>query len=216
MPQLSLIYQTHPARAGTAPHPGLVLLHGLGSHELDLLSLASEIDPRVYTISARAPMAYRWGGYMWYDIERHGPGLGSESIEQSLDLLRQFLHEVVEVYPIDPARLFVGGFSQGAALAGAIGLLEPDSVAGAVMVSGFLPPDPGNRYLPWKAAGHPYFQAHGTLDRVVPLQAARLTRAYLQGTPVELTYREYPIGHEVSIPELRDLAAWFSTILDSQ
>jgi phospholipase/carboxylesterase len=216
MTDLSLTHRTHPARAGAPPHPGLVLLHGLGSNELDLLSMAPAIDPRAYIISARAPLSYRWGGYMWYDLEQHGPGLGSESIESALQLLERFLTEVIEAYPIDPERLYVGGFSMGAAMAGALGLLYPERAAGAIMVSGYLPPDGQGRYRMEAAVGHPYFQTHGTNDPVVSIDYARQTRDFLLQTPVDLTYREYPIGHEVSLPELQDLAAWFSRVLDSR
>lgn len=215
MPELSLIHRTQPARSGSPPYPGLVLLHGLGSNELDLLSMAPVIDPRTYIISARAPLSYRWGGYMWYDLEQHGPGLGSESIEAALQSLERFLQEVIESYPIDSQRLYVGGFSMGAAMAGALGLLYPEKVSAGIMVSGYLPPDPGDRYRTAAAAGHPYFQAHGTNDSVVSIDVARQTRDFLLGTPIELTYREYPIGHEVSLPELQDLAAWFAAVLDS-
>ena len=214
-PNLSLVHRSHPARSGPAPHPGLILLHGLGSDELDLLALAPQLDPRLYAISVRAPFAYRWGGYMWYDIEQDGPGLGSESIEAGLAALWRFLGEALEAYPIDPRRLFVGGFSMGAAMSGAVSLLEPERVCGTLMLSGFLPPDPAHRYHPQQAAGHPFFQGHGALDPLIPLEAARRTRAYLERTPVDLTYREYPIGHEVSPGELRDVAAWFSAALDA-
>jgi phospholipase/carboxylesterase len=88
-------------------------------------------------------------------------------------------------------------------------------VAAAIMASGYLPPDPDNRYRAAAAAGHPFFQAHGTNDPVVSIDFARQTRDFLLQTPVELTYREYPIGHEVSLPELQELAAWFAAILDS-
>ncbi len=210
----ALTHRALPARAGSGPHPCLLLLHGLGSNELDLLSMAPELDPRVFTISARAPFAYRWGGYMWYDLEQHGPGLGSASIERGLDLLRRFVGEVVEAYPVDPKRLYVGGFSMGAAMAGALALLEPETISGALMTSGYLPPDQRRRYRGQDAAGHPIFQAHGTYDPVVPIDVGRRTRDYLQRSPVDLTYREYPIGHEVSLDELRDIAAWLSDVLD--
>jgi phospholipase/carboxylesterase len=212
MPDLSLIHCTVPARHGSAPHPALILLHGLGANELDLLSFAHVMDPQVFAISARAPYSY-YTGYMWYDLDRDGPGLGSESIERSLKLLHRFLGGAMEAYPIDPTRVFLGGFSMGAAMAGAMALLEPERVAGVIMASGYLPPDAGGRYRGQDAADHPIFMGHGTLDPVVPVQYARMTRDYLRGTPVELTYREYEIGHEVSVEELTHMASWLSAAL---
>lgn len=100
-------------------------------------------------------------------------------------------------------------------MAGAMALLFPDRIAGAIMVSGFLPPDASGRYRTGEAAGHPFFQAHGTMDPVVPLAYAQMTRAYLRATPVDLTYQEYPTGHTVTPEELLDLGVWFSNILDA-
>jgi phospholipase/carboxylesterase len=209
----SLIHRTSPARSGSPPYPGIVLLHGLGSDELDLLSLASQLDPTLYAISVRAPLSHPGGGFAWYDLQRHGPGLGSESIEAALRSIAQFLDDVVERYPIDPSRLFLGGFSMGAAMAGALTLLHPEKVAGTVMTSGYLPPDSGDRYRVKDARGKPVFQGHGLYDYLVPLQGARLTRDYLQSVGVRLTYKEYPIAHQVSADELKDLVEWFRNVL---
>lgn len=213
MKELGLIHRTSPARTGSPPHPGVVLLHGLGSDELDLLGLASQFDPRVFAVSVRAPLSYSGGGFTWYDLEGHGPGLGSESIEAALQTLEQFLEDVIVRYPIDPRRLFLGGFSMGAAMAGALTLLHPEKVAGTVMTSGYLPPDSGDRYRAKDATGKPIFQGHGLYDYVVPLEGARLTRDYLQSLGVRLTYKEYPMAHQVSAEELKDLAQWFQDVL---
>lgn len=211
MTQLSLIHRTRPATAGKGPYPGLVLLHGLGSNELDLHMISQQLDPRIFAISARAPLENPWGGYMWYDLAE-GPGLGGRSIESGLERLQRFLDEVLQTYPIDPSRLCTGGFSMGAAMAGAVALLRPDRVTGAVMISGYLPPPSRERHYPSSgAAGHAFFQSHGTFDRVVSIDDARRTRDFLVQHGVALTYREYPIGHEVSLEELRELASWLDS-----
>jgi phospholipase/carboxylesterase len=189
-------------------------LHGLGSNENDLIALAPLLDERLFVVSVRAPLTYRWGGYTWFDLEKDGPGLGTKTIESSLTVLRTFLEELEQAYPIDPDRLYLGGFSMGAAMAGAMLLLYPEKLAGAIMVSGFLPPDGSSRYRLAETAGRPLFQAHGLHDPVVPLEYAHQTRDFLQTTPVELEYHEYPIGHQVSDDELRDLVAWLDQRLE--
>jgi phospholipase/carboxylesterase len=99
-------------------------------------------------------------------------------------------------------------------MSGALALLEPDRVAGAVMISGYLPPPAAGRaYPPGSGAGRPFFQAHGTVDTVVPLLYARQTRDFLLASGAQLTYREFPIGHEVSAEELQDLDAWLREVL---
>lgn len=210
---MDLVHLVRPAE-GAGPHPGLVLLHGLGSNEQDLFTFAGQIDPRLTVISVRAPLPYGYGGYMWYDLNE-GSGLQGEGISGSLAALDEFLQGLPDRYDVDPARLYLGGFSQGAAMAGASGLLHPDRVAGVVMLSGYLPPpaEGDERYFSGRAAGKPFFQANGTLDQVVLIAWGRATRDALQKAGVALTYREYPMAHEVILPEVMDLARWLDGAL---
>lgn len=211
----SLHHAIYPARSGDGPHPGLLLLHGRGTDEQDLLSLAAQLDPRLFAVSARGPRLFPYGGFAWYELDPTGVGYPEPaSLNQSLELLRKFVREIVDAYPIDPNRLFVGGFSMGSAMSAALALTDPEHVAGAAILSGYLPLA---AKLPFKlenAAGHPIFQAHGVLDQVIPVRWGRETRDYLESTPVALTYREYPVGHEISAPELRDLAGWLTAAID--
>jgi phospholipase/carboxylesterase len=209
MPDFSLVHRTSPPPVGEGPHPGLLLLHGRGTDENDLLPLAREIDERLFAISARAPFHFPWGGYAWYGLDAEGVGYPEEkSLLQSLDLLRRFIGEIVAAYPIDPAKLYVAGFSMGSVMAGTLVLTDPDQVAGGMILSGYLPL---HNDLPLKldeAAGHPLFQAHGTFDTVIPVSFGRETRDYLETTPIDLTYREYPMAHQISGPEVADMRAW--------
>lgn len=217
MADLALVHRTSPARSGSAPHPTLLLLHGRGTDENDLLPLAPEIDERLFGVSARAPFHFPWGGYAWYGLDEDGVGYPDEkSLLDSLDLLRRFIGEIVDAYPVDPARVYVAGFSMGSVMAGTLALTEPDRVAGAMILSGYFPL---HNALPLKldeAAGHPIFQAHGTADNVIPVAFGRETRDYLETTPIDLTYREYPMGHQISAPELADMRNWMAERLGSQ
>ncbi len=210
---VELTHLVRPASQGDAPHPALVLLHGLGSNEHDLFMFAGQVDPRLVVMSLRAPLAYDYGGYMWYDMAE-GTGLQGETISRNLAGLADFLQTLPERYDLDPDRMYLGGFSQGAAMAGATGLLHPDRVAGVIMLSGYLPPPDGDtRYFSGRAAGRPFFQANGTLDQIVLIDWGRATRDALQRAGVDLTYREYPMGHEVSLPEMMDLSRWLDARL---
>jgi len=214
MPEFSLAHRVHPATEGSAPHPGLLLLHGRGADENDLLPLAPELDGRLFTVSARAPLRFPWGGYMWYDLDPNAVGFPEpDTFGSSVDLLRRFMDEILDAYPIDGTRLYAGGFSMGAVMAGCLALLEPERIAGAILLSGYLPLGSDVPFRLQDAAGHPFFQAHGTLDGVIPVSSGRDTREYLARTPVALTYHEYPMGHEISYEELRDLSAWLTGIL---
>lgn len=211
----TLQYVALSARSGAPPHPGLLLLHGRGSNEQDLLSLGSYIDPRFVVISARGPFTFGPDSYYWYDLDASLAGQPSpESIEFSLSLVTQFIDQIIPAHSIDPEKMLVGGFSMGGAMAAASALMFPDRVAGAIILSGYVPIHTDLPYRADECAGHPIFQGHGTLDEVLPVDLGRMTRDYLSRTPVELTYREYPIAHEVSPQELEDVAKWTREVLD--
>jgi phospholipase/carboxylesterase len=205
-----------PAGAGEPPHPCLLLLHGRGTNESDLLPLGPEIDGRLFTVGARGPFRFPWGGYAWYDLDPRGVGFPEEeTLERSVQVLRQFLTEIVDAYPVDPARLYVGGFSMGSVMAGTLALTDPERVAGAVILSGYLPIHNTLELHPERAAGHPIFEGHGVHDDVIPVSFGREARDFLAGTPVSLTYREYPMGHQVAAEEVDDLRSWMAGVLES-
>jgi phospholipase/carboxylesterase len=130
-------------------------------------------------------------------------------------LLDRFIDEILRAYPIRGDRLYLGGFSMGAAMSATLTLLFPDRIAGALVLSGYVPAEAG---LPFKLDAldrHPIFEAHGIRDEVIPVEWGRRSRDYLAGTAVDLTYREYPMGHEISPTELRDVSFWLSQTLDN-
>jgi phospholipase/carboxylesterase len=211
---LSLAHHVLPARAGNAPHPCLILLHGRGGDEQTLLPLARHLDERFLVVSARGPHKVLWGGYRWYDLDSRGLGFPDrDKLLAGISLVRRLIQEISVLYSIEPGRLFLSGFSAGAVMAGTLALLHPELVQGAAMLGGYLPL---HSELPFRVdavASHHFFVGHGTEDRVVPVSLAREARDYLAGTEAALTYREYAINHQICPEEIADLAAWSSEIL---
>lgn len=210
----ALTHLVVPPRAPTEGRPpGLLLLHGRGSDERDLVGLAGALDPRLLVVSARAP-ARLGPGYHWYDLYRVGEpepaGFG-----RSLDLLGRFVEEIVAGYNIAPERLFLLGFSQGAVMSGAVTLTRPNTVAGAVLLSGYLPLRSGLAIDEAGLRGRPVFIGHGTWDGVIGVDFGREANAFLTGIGADVTYREYPMEHSVGEAELRDIAAWLTGRLDA-
>lgn len=107
------------------------------------------------------------------------------------------------------------GFSQGAIMSASVALTRPDLVAGAVLMSGLILPEIRPiTASPEQLKGLPLLVAHGTRDTVLPVQNGRASRDLLSTLPVDLTYREYAVGHEVSEESLRDVLAWLEERLD--
>jgi phospholipase/carboxylesterase len=215
--ELSLTYllREPTARSAGAP-PLLLLLHGVGSNEADLFSLAPYLDGRFLVASARAPVVMGYGAYGWFNIEFTPAGLVAD-LAQARESLRQlavFVDELIDAYSTDPRRVYLLGFSQGAMMSLSLMLSQPSKVAGVVAMSGRLPAEvladvPDADAL----AGLPVLVTHGTFDQVLPIANGRATRDALSELPVALTYREYPMAHEVSQESLRDVAAWLTRAL---
>jgi len=207
-----------PAQAGGTPPPLLLLLHGVGSNEEDLFSLAPYLDKRLLVVSARAPVALDYGGYGWFRIDFTPRGMAADigQAKKSLGMLPGFIDGLVETYGADGSRVYLAGFSQGAMMSLALLLTSPGKVAGVVAMSGRMPVQVLEREPDREALkGKPVLVTHGLYDTVIAVAQGRAARDYLSGLPVALTYREYPMAHEVSAESLKEVARWLTDALDA-
>ncbi|MCX7890741.1 MAG: phospholipase [Burkholderiales bacterium] len=215
----SLSYELVPPRQmGPEAPPLLVLLHGGGANEGDLLGLVPYLDPRFQIAAARAPHRVEAGAYSWFrtTFTAGGPVVHEGQEADSRKALATFIDGVIARHGADHRRVFLLGFSQGATVALSLALTVPRQIAGVVAIGGRML----REVLPSMAsaarvAGLPVFVAHGIHDDVVPIGRARATREFLRGLGLELAYREYPSGHQISAQALTEIAAWLADRLDA-
>ncbi|MGZ6304315.1 MAG: alpha/beta hydrolase [Ktedonobacteraceae bacterium] len=214
LPLVHLVRQ--PLTVADAP-PLLLLLHGVGSNEHDLFELAPFLDKRFLIISVRAPNTLGAGSYAWFEVNftPQGPIINPQQAEASRQTLITFVQEAITTYGADPKQVYLMGFSQGAIMSASVALTQPELVAGAVLMSGRILPEiqpsiASNEEL----SGFPFLVVHGTADMVLPISYGRASRELLSSLPVDLTYHEYPMGHEVSQASLSDVTAWLTGQLD--
>ena len=181
-----------------ADRPLLVLLHGYGSHEGDLFSLAPMLPLSPVIASLRAPHA-QGAGYSWFPIE------GASRIDdanESVDAVLSWL----ETLSFTSVGLI--GFSQGGAVALQLLRRAPGTFSYAAVLSGFALNDaqPGDASL--AASPPPVFWGRGTADQVIHRALISITQAWLPTHSV-LTERIYEgLPHSISAPELADLSAF--------
>ena len=213
---LSLVHRLRPARpaettSADSAIPLLILLHGLGSNEDDLFGLTPYLDPRWTIVSARAPRPYGNGGYAWFDLDvtAEGVHLDLAMAERCRTQISAFVREAQAAYGGQPARTFLGGFSQGAIMSASVLLTEPALMAGAVLMSGMVLPD-----LPLAPqtllTKKPVILTHGTFDEVLPVQFAHAARDVLTSLDLAVTYHEYPMGHTISEESLETIDTWLT------
>src|ERR1700712_2664766 len=163
---MSLIYRERPA-AGE-PAGLLILHHGRGADEHDLLGLADALDPdrRLHVVPPRAPRPIG-GGYHWYVVPRVGYP-DHDTFHAAYAQLAAFHDELFERTGLGPERTVLGGFSMGSVMSYALGLgADRPAPAGILAFSGFIPivdgwaPDLASRQ------GTRAFIAHGRRDPVM-------------------------------------------------
>ena len=218
--RLSLAHRVRAARpdAADARPPLLVLLHGVGSNELAMAALMEWFDPRFIVVSARAPIELEPFAFAWLHVTftPDGPIIeGDEALAACRDAAA-FIDEAVAAYGADPDRVYLAGFSQGGILGLGTLLTAPDKVAGAVCMSGRLPPE----LLPHVASrdrlrDRSVLLVHGVHDQTLGIAYARSARTFLETLPLDLDYREFEMGHTTTDESMAVVAAWLTARLGS-
>ena len=184
----------------------MILLHGRGADERDLIDLADELPPAFAYASLRGPLALPEGGYRWFEDRGVGRPVG-KSLQSAVDGVRAWVDGPAgDGY--DRERTFLLGFSAGMMTAGALILADPARFAGAILLSGALALD-GGAATADRLRGLPVFLAHGTADAMIPPELVLQTQRYLrERSGAALTERTYQRGHSIARREIDDIAAW--------
>jgi phospholipase/carboxylesterase len=209
-----LIYRERPA-AGDAEGL-LVLHHGRGADESDLLPAADLLDPdrRLHVVTPRAPLPFPGTfGYLWY--EPHEVGYPDpDTFHGSYRALGEFHDELWEQAGLSPERTVLGGFSMGTAMSYALGLgADRPAPAGILAVSGFIPSVDGWKPQLDDRQSTEVLIAHGRNDPVIPVSFGRAARELLEPAGVPVDYRESDAAHNIDPGDIPRIAGWLQRVL---
>lgn len=199
--------------AGEGPFPTLLTLHGRGANAFDLLGLAPYLcDGKFMVVCPQAPLETPIGpdavGYAWYPMS-NGGAADVEAMLSSQKKLRTFLDECLKTYAIDPKKLVVLGFSQGGVMAYSLALANPERFAALAVLSSWLPKELLPRLNVNDAVQSlPTLVQHGSQDPNIQVERARSSVEMLRQLRLPLTFREYPMGHEIGARSLAELSSW--------
>jgi phospholipase/carboxylesterase len=194
----------------------LVLHHGRGTDEHDLLALADVLDPeqRLHVATPRAPLTLPgWPGYHWYVVPRVGYP-DRDTFRDSYAKLAEFHDELWRRTSVAPERTVLGGFSMGSVMSYSLGL-PPDrpAPAGILAFSGFVPvvdgwePDLAGR------ADLRAFIAHGRRDPIMEVAFARRARDLLEGAGLPVDYHESDAAHHIDPAHVPSAREWLAATL---
>jgi predicted esterase len=195
----------HVFRAPASAHaPTLLLLHGTGGNEHDLVPLADTLAPGAGVLSPRGKV-----------LERGMPRFFRRLSEGVFDLddlrirtreLAAFVAAAASHYGLDPAGIVAVGFSNGANIAASTLLLEPGTLAGAILFRAMVPivPDP----LP-SLGGTPVFMSNGRTDSLIPAAEAERLAVLLRQAGAIVDAEWQPGGHQLTRQDLAQAQKWW-------
>jgi len=204
-------------RAATGDPSGLLVLHhGRGTDEADLLRLADHLDPerRLRVVSARAPLQLPGSpGYHWYLVPRVGYP-DHDSFHAARAALAELHDGLWEETGVGPERTVFAGFSMGSVMSYAMALsAERPPAAGILAFSGFVP-----TVEDWQPAladrtATRAFIAHGRNDPIMEVGFGQRARDLLEAGGLDVTYRESDIGHQIDPAHLAEASEWLGETL---
>ena len=208
-----LTYLERPAAGDAAGL--LVLHHGRGSDERDLLGLADVLDRqrRLHVVTPRAPLQLGGAGYHWYVVPRVGHP-DHDTFHAAYRGLAAFHDELWERTGIAPERTVFGGFSMGSVMSYALGLgADRPAPAGILAFSGFVPVVDGWQPSLADRTGTRAFVAHGRRDPIMEVGFARRASELLTAGGLDVEYHESDAGHHIDPAHVPAAVAWLDGTL---
>jgi predicted esterase len=202
MPALGFVHVFQSAAPGA---PTLLLLHGTGGDEHDLVPLAPMLAPGAGVLSPRGkvlengmPRFFRRLAEGVFDVE---------DLKRRTAELSGFIADAAREYGLDRTRIVAAGFSNGANIAASLLLLDPKAIGGAILFRAMVPlvPDP----LP-SIPGTPVFLSNGRLDPLVAPDATERLATLLRDAGADVTVAWQDAGHQLTQQDIVQARAWLA------
>lgn len=203
----------------------VIWLHGLGADGHDFVPIVQELNLPdemplrfIFPHAPMQPVTINNGYVMraWFDIysltESAQRQVDEKGVAESVQQLEKLIAQEIE-RGIPPEKIILAGFSQGGVIALATGLRYPNSLAGIMALSTYLP-SPEKFTAEANAANFttPIFLAHGTQDTILPYTLGLQTQDVLQRNKYLVQWHSYSMGHSVCNEEIGDIANWLQRI----
>jgi phospholipase/carboxylesterase len=188
----------------------LVLFHGRGADENDLLPIFDALDPEMkfLAVSPRGPLSLPPGGAHWYAVKEVGYP-DPDTFGPTFARVQSWLDGLLEDRRITWDRTVIGGFSQGAVMSHALTLSAGRPNPAALLAfSGFIPTVDGFDPDFEKVKGLPVAIGHGTYDPVITVDWGREARLKYEGAGAEVLFKESPMPHSIDPDFVADVRGW--------
>ncbi len=214
---MELAFAERPSASNASEAAGLLILHhGRGTSEQDLIGLADVLDPerRLHVVAPRGPLQIPgWPGNHWYVVPRVGYP-DPDTFWNAHAGLASFHDSTWERTGIGADRTILGGFSMGSVMSYALGLDGGrPAPAGILAFSGFIPIVPN-----WSAStadrlGLKAFIAHGRSDPIMGIEFAHQARDFLTEHGIEVDYYESEVSHHIDPTHAALASRWIDALI---
>ena len=202
MSDLGFIHRFLPAPKGPPAHT-LLLLHGTGGNENDMIPLGRDLDPAAALLSLRGNVLENG---MPRFFRRLAEGVfDEEDVVRRANELADFIPAAAAKYEFDPGALTAVGYSNGANIAAAVFLLRPGVIKSGILLRGMVPIRPAS---PPDLAGTRALICSGTHDAIIPVENAERLTAMLREGGADVTLRLEDAGHQLVFDEIAASKKW--------
>ncbi len=199
----SFIHLYLPGDSGKSS-PTLLLLHGTGGTENDLIAMGKQILPGANLLSVRGNVVENG---MSRFFRRFAEGVfDEEDIRFRAGELAEFVIATSARYDFDAGSAYAVGYSNGANIAAAMALLQPESLAGGVLLRAMVPLTPSQ--IP-DLSGKTFAIHSGEVDPIVPLESANRLAAMLRQSGASVAHHVFLVGHSLISEDVDNTKSWF-------
>ncbi|OPA76202.1 esterase [Paenibacillus selenitireducens] len=189
-------------------YPTIFTLHGKGSNERNMYGIVEPLSEQFIIVGIRGNL--RLGaGHQYYELKSLGNPV-RDLFDKAVQDLEAFIAYATDKYPIDPAKRYLLGFSQGAILSMSLALTMGDQLKGIVALNGYVPDFVKTDYILKPVTDVSVFISHGEYDSVFPIQIGHDTAAYFHERTTRFSFRTYPTDHGVAEENQRDVLLWLA------
>jgi phospholipase/carboxylesterase len=183
----------------------LVVLHGTGGDESDLIGMGQAIAPGAAIVSPRGNVLEA-GAPRFFKRLAEGV-FDPKEVRSRAEELARFIRGAVITYRLDPARVFALGYSNGANIASTVMLVEPGILQGAILFRPMLVYEPSEKS---DLTGSAVFISAGRMDPIVPVASVERLAELFASTHAEVTLKWQLAGHSLVPSEVREAADWLA------
>ena len=201
---LGFAHRFFPGESGVT----LLLLHGTGGGEDDLVPLGRELAPRVAILSPRGKVS-EYGAARFFRRLAEGV-FDHEDLVRRTHELADFVKAASQEYGFDPSKVVAAGYSNGANITASLMLLHPGLLRAAVLFRAMVPFEPEESP---DLSGMPVFLAAGRKDQMIPPQNAERLAEILTEAGADLDLRWRDTGHALTYEEVAEAKDWLSVVL---